>query len=103
MVEFIHDTENQRCVCRTDKLTTDVTIEKELGGFRFFIIKFAAGPVPKELGGRYSSIQSAQAGVEKYLRNKRQSVSARRKEFGDNYEKRKKARDASKSKSKSSK
>lgn len=103
MVEFIHDTENQRCVCRTDKLTTDIHIEKEIGGYRFFVVRFEKGPIPKELSGRYSSISKAQAGVEKYLRNKPQSVSARRKEFGDNYEKRKKARDASKSKSKSSK
>lgn len=97
MVEFIHDTENQRCVCRTDKLTTDIHIEKELGGYRFFVVRFEKGPIPKELSGRYSSISKAQAGVEKYLRNKPQSVSARRKEFGDNYEKRKKARNASKS------
>lgn len=103
MVEFIHDTSNQRCVCKTDKLTTDITIEKELGGYSFFIIKFEKGAVPRELSGRYTSIPKAQAGVEKYLRNKPQSVSARRKEFGDDYEKRKKARDASKSKSKISK
>lgn len=103
MIEFDHDTQNQRCVCKTDKLTTNIIIEKEVGGFRFFIIKFESGSVPQELSGRYTSILKAQSGVEKYLRNKPQSVSARRKEFGDDYEKRKKARDASKSKSKSSK
>ena len=103
MVEFTHDTQNQRCVCKSDKLTTSITIEKELGGYSFFIIKFEKGVVPQELSGRYTSIQKAQAGVEKYLRNKPQSVSARRKEFGEDYEKRKKARDAAKSKSKSSK
>lgn len=103
MVEFIHDTQNQRCVCKSDKLTTSIIIEKELGGYSFFIIKFEKGVVPKNLSGRYTSIQKAQAGVEKYLRNKPQSFSARRKELGEGSEKRKKARDAAESKSKSSK
>jgi len=103
MIEFIHDTENQRCVCKTKKLTTDIIIEKETGGYRFFVIKFQVGSVPQELSGRYTSIQKAQAGVEKYLRNKPQSASVRRKEFGEDYEKRKKAKDAAKSESKSSK
>lgn len=103
MLEFTHDTENQRCVCKTDKLTTNIIIEKEVGGYRFFVIKFEKGPIPQELSGRYTSIPKAQAGVEKYLRNKPQSVSARRKEFGEDYEKRKKAKDAAKSESKSSK
>ena len=103
MVEFTHDTANQRCVCKTEKMSTNIIIEKETGGYRFFIVKFEVGSVPQELSGRYTSIQQAQVGVEKYLRNKTQSASVRRKEFGDAYEKRKKAKDAAKSKSKSSK
>lgn len=97
MVEFFHDTDNQRCECKTDKLTTTIHIEKELGGYRFFVIRFEKGNVPAELSGRYSSMVSAQKAVEKYLRNKKESVSARRKSFGDDYEKRKKVRDAAKS------
>lgn len=97
MVEFFHDTDNQRCECKTDKLTTTIHIEKELGGYRFFVIRFEKGSVPAELSGRYSSMVSAQKAVEKYLRNKKESVSARRKSFGDDYEKRKKVRDAAKS------
>lgn len=102
MVEFFHDTDNQRCECKTDKLTTTVHIEKELGGYRFFVIRFEKGTVPAELSGRYSSMQSAQKAVEKYLRNKKQSISARRKSFGEDYEKRKKVRDAAKSEPESS-
>lgn len=97
MVEFFHDTDNQRCECKTDKLTTTVHIEKELGGYRFFVIRFEKGNVPAELSGRYLSIFDAQKAVEKYLRNKKQSISARRKSFGEDYEKRKKVRDAAKS------
>jgi len=70
MVEFFHDTENQRCECKTDKLTTKVHIEKELGGYRFFVIRFEKGNVPAELDGRYSSMSQAQKAVEKYIRNK---------------------------------
>ena len=102
MVEFFHDTENQRCECKTDKLTTKVHIEKELGGYRFFVIRFEKGNVPAELDGRYSSMSQAQKAVEKYLRNKKQSVSARRKSFGEDFEKRKKVRDAAKSNTESS-
>ena len=96
MVEFFHDTENQRCECKTDKLTTKVHIEKELGGYRFFVIRFEKGAIPAELSGRYSSMAEAQKAVEKYLRNKKQSVAARRKTFGDDFEKRKKVRDGAK-------
>lgn len=103
MVEFIHDTENQRCECKTDKLIGSIHIVKERGGFRFFVIQVESGSVPKELSGRYSSIQKAQAGVKKYLANKPQTPHARRKEFGDNYEKRKKAKDGAKLKSEGSK
>lgn len=102
MVEFTHDTENQRCECKSDKLTTTIHIEKELGGYRFFVIRFEKGNVPAEISGRYSSMKEAQKAVEKYLNNKKQSVAARRKSFGDDYEKRKKVRDAAKSRTEDS-
>lgn len=102
MVEFIHDTENQRCECKSNKNTESIFIEKERGGYMFFVIRVPKGSVPAQLSGRYSSILKAQAAVKKYLDNKVQSVSARRKEFGDNYEKRKKAKDGAKNKSKGS-
>jgi hypothetical protein len=102
MVDFFHDTENQRCVCKTDKLKSEITIEKELGGYRFFIITFSSGKVPAELSGRYSSIPEAQKAVEQYLRNKSKSSTIKRDEYAEDFMKRKKVRDAAKSKPKSS-
>jgi len=102
MVEFFHDTQNQTCVCKTDKMTTPITISKEIGGYCFFVITFEKGSVPVELSGRYSSIPKAQAAVEKYLRNKRKSATVRRNEFSEDFDKRKKVKDAAKSKSKGS-
>ncbi len=102
MVDFFHDTENQRCVCKTDKLKSEITIEKELGGYRFFIITVNVGSVPNELSGRYSSIPKAQKAVSDYLRNKSKSATIKRDEYAENFMKRKKVKDAAKSKSKSS-
>lgn len=102
MVEFELDTENQRCVCKSPKNISSIIIEKERGGFVFFVVRMEKGTLPKELSGRYSSMSKAQYAVSKYVKNKPQSVDARRKEYGDNYEKRKKAKDAAKSKSESS-
>ena len=40
MIEFIEDTAKQRCVCKTDKIKTDIIIQKSNDGFIFFEIKF---------------------------------------------------------------
>ncbi len=102
MVDFFHDTENQRCVCKTDKLKSEITIQKELGGYRFFVITVNNGSVPAELSGRYSSIPQAQKAVEHYLRNKSKSSTIKRDEYAEDFLKRKKVRDAAEPKSKSS-
>ena len=103
MVDFNYDTENQRCECKSEKNISTLYIEKERGGYRFFVIRQETGLVPKELSGKYSSILKAQEAVTKYFRNKKPTDAARRKEFGDNYEKRKKAKDGAKTKPKGSK
>lgn len=103
MTDFIHDTENQRCECKSDKIVGSFYIEKELGGYRFFVIRVEVGSVPKTLSGKYSSMQKAQEAVKKYFLNKKPSASVRRKEFGDAYEKRKKAKDGAETKPKGSK
>ena len=53
MVEFIENTAKQTCVCKTDKLATDIHIRKSNDGFIFFEFHFEKGLVPKELSGKY--------------------------------------------------
>lgn len=102
MVEFIEDTANQHCICKTDKLKCNIIIEKEIGGFRFFIIKVDAGQVPKELSGRYSSMPEAKKAVGNYLRNKKESKTVRRDNFAKKFDERKKVKDATELKPKDS-
>jgi hypothetical protein len=102
MVEFIEDTVNQRCVCKSDKLVSDIIIEKSQDGFIFFEVKFEKGQVPAELSGKYSSIRSAMKAVEGYLLKKKESVAARRENFAKEREERKK-QDASENNTKGSK
>tara|TARA_R100001460_G_scaffold4206_2_gene12131 strand:+ start:8065 stop:8397 length:333 start_codon:yes stop_codon:yes gene_type:complete len=101
MVEFIEDTVNQRCVCKTDKLVTDIIIQKSNDGFIFFEIKFEKGNLPEDLKGKYSSIPAAKKAVENYLKTKNMSRSARRNYFTEAREQRKK-KDAAKNKSEGS-
>ena len=103
MVEFFHDTQNQTCVCKTDKMLSTITISKEIGGYCFFVVTVEQGSVPTELGGRYSSIPKAQTAVEQYLKTKRKSATVRRNEFSEDFDKRKKVKDAAKSRSKGNK
>lgn len=102
MVEFIEDTANQRCVCKSDKFVSDIIIQKQMGGYIFFEITITKGQIPVELSGKYSSLKEAKKAVAKYLRNKKDTVAARRKKFGEDFEKRKRERDASKTKSEDS-
>jgi len=99
MIEYEHDTENQYCLCKSDKLLAEVYIEKEVGGYRFFTIRYQRGPVPKELSGRYTNIPAAQNALERYLRNKPVSITKRVREYADQREM---ERNAAKSKSKGS-
>ena len=102
MVEFIEDTVNQRCVCKSDKLVSDIIIQKSQDGFIFFEVKFEKGLIPTELSGKYSRIRSAKKAVESYLLNKKESKAARRENFAKEREERKK-RDASENNTKGSK
>ena len=99
MIEYDHDTANQHCVCKSDKLLTDVLIEKEIGGFKFFKIRFEKGQTPSELSGRYTSVLNAQRHLERYLRGRPVS---KRKLVKDRADEREKQRNASKSKSEGS-
>lgn len=90
MIEFQEDTVNQRCVCKSDKLVTDIIIQKSQDGFIFFEVKLEAGAAPAELSGKYSSMKTAKKAVENYLRNKKESKAARRENFAKAREERKK-------------
>jgi hypothetical protein len=90
MIEFIDDRPNQKSVCKSDKMTTDIIIQKSQDGFIFFEIKFERGSVPAELAGRYSDIPNAKKAVTKYLANKKETKAARRENFNAAREERKK-------------
>lgn len=99
MIDIETDTVNQICVIRSDKMLTDIIVEKQLGGHSFFKIKFEKGTVPEELSGRYSSLEKGKLAVENYLRNRPKSKSVQRNEYAD---KREKERNAAESESKGS-
>lgn len=102
MVQFLEDKPNQRCVCTTDKLNTDIIIQKANDGFIFFEIKFEKGKEPGELQGKYSSILTAKKAVESYLKDKKETKTVRRDNFSKAREERKK-QDGAETKSKGSK
>ena len=102
MVHFEEDTANQRCVCKSDKFVSDIIIEKSIGGYRFFEIKFAKGLLPSELSGKYSSMKMAKVAVETYVRKSKETKAARREHFSNAREERKK-QDGAEIKSKGSK
>jgi|TARA_R110000803_G_scaffold41076_6_gene88474 aminoglycoside phosphotransferase (APT) family kinase protein len=102
MTEFIEETVNQRCVCKSNKMQSNIIIEKELGGFIFFVVKVEKGSVPKELNGRYSSMIKAKKAVGDYLKDKRETSTTRRENFGKEFDERKKVKDAAELKSKDS-
>lgn len=89
MVEFIEDTVNQTCTCKSDKLVTDILIEKSNDGFVFFEFKVTKGSVPKELSGKYSSMSRAKEAVTAYLNRKSESEAAKRAYFAKSLEERK--------------
>ena len=99
MIEYDYNTANQNCVCKSEKLLTEVYIEKELGGYKFFKLRYGKGLVPQELSGRYTSVKAAQKALENYLKKKPVSKTKQVKERADQREK---ERNAAKSKSKGS-
>jgi len=87
MIDIETDTVNQRCVIKSDKMLTDIIVEKEVGGFIFFKVKFEKGSVPEELSGKYSTLEKGKQAVENYLRNKPKSKAVQRNEYADKREK----------------
>jgi rRNA processing protein Krr1/Pno1 len=81
MVEFIEDTDSQTCICKSDKMVTDIHIKKSIGSYNGFVVSLEKGTVPAELSGKYSTITQAKKAVESYLRNKKETVAARRSNF----------------------
>ena len=99
MIDIETDTVNQRCVIKSDKMVSEVYVQKEESGYSFFRVRFEKGSVPSELSGRYSSLQKGKEAVEHYLRNKVKTKTVQRNEYADQREK---ERNGSKSKSKGS-
>ena len=81
MIDIETDTVNQRCVIKSDKMLSEIYVEKENSGYIFFIIKFEKGKVPEELSGRYSSLEKGKQAVESYLRDKVKTKTLLRKRF----------------------
>lgn len=101
MVEFEEDYENQICLCKTPKNLKPIIIRKSNDGYKFFEIYVESPVQPKQLGGKYTSINEAKKAVVKYLSKKQETGSARRQRFTKEYLERK-ARDAAKTDTESS-
>ena len=99
MIDIETDTVNQRCVIKSDKMVSEIYVQKEESGYSFFRVRFEKGSVPSELSGRYSSLNKGKEAVEYYLRNKVKTKTVQRNEYADQREK---ERNGSKSKSKGS-
>ena len=99
MIDIETDTVNQRCVIKSDKMVSEIYVQKEESGYSFFRVRFEKGSVPSELSGRYSSLDKGKEAVEHYLRNKVKTKTVQRNEYADQREM---ERNASKSKSESS-
>ena len=99
MIDIETDTVNQRCVIKSDKMVSEIYVEKEESGYSFFRVRCEKGSVPSELSGRYSSLDKGKEAVEHYLRNKVKTKTVQRNEYADQREK---ERNGSKSKSKGS-
>ena len=100
MIDIETDTVNQRCVIKSDKMVSEIYVQKEESGYSFFRVRFEKGSVPSELSGRYSSLNKGKEAVEYYLRNKVKTKTVQRNEYADQREK---ERNGSKHKSERSK
>lgn len=89
MIEFIEDTVNQRCVCKSDKFVESIIIKKARDGFIFFEISFENGQTPNDLKGKYTSMRSAMKAVSTYVANAKQSKASRTQYFNEQRDKRK--------------
>lgn len=89
MIEFIEDTVNQRCVCKSDKFVESILIRKSRDGFIFFEVAFENGQTPDALKGKYTSMNSAKKAVATYTANAKQSRASRTQYFNEQRDKRK--------------
>lgn len=92
MVEFIENVDERTCICKSSKMVTDIHIRPSVGSYSGFSVFVERGSVPSELGGNYSNMQQAQKAVAKYLRNKKETPAARRKEVREKIAKKKEAK-----------
>lgn len=88
-VEFIENTVNQTCVVKSDKMVSDIHIQKDRSGYIFFEILMEKGQTPEALSGKYSSMAKAKEAVALYLNNKEETKAARRENFAKEREERK--------------
>lgn len=93
--EFIEDPAKQTCVVKSDKMVTDIRIQKDRSGYIFFEVTLEKGQVPEALSGKYSSMAKAKAAVAHYLDNKEETKAARRENFAKEREERKALRNGS--------
>ena len=90
-VEFDIDYANRTLTARCpEKLSTTIHVKKCVGGYIFFEVHLEKGKVPKELSGKYTSLDKAKVAIEKYLNTIKPSKAVRREAFGKDYEERKK-------------
>lgn len=93
------DTELQVCTIKSEKMATEVIVQKRPRDHHFFEVKFTTGSVPEELSGRYSSLDVGIKAVGDYLRSRRATSAVRR----DTFAKERKQRNASKNRTEGSK
>lgn len=97
-IEFEEDTVNQICICRCpSKMVGAYTIRKDNSGYIFYEVVTDQGQAPAALSGKYSSIAKAKQAVVAHLKQKKETVAARRENFAKEREERKALKDAAKS------
>lgn len=98
-MEFIEDPSKLTCICKSPKMIHPLNIRKSQDGFIFFEVVTEKGDLPAELKGRFSDMSRAKEAVAQYFRTMKETPAARRENFHQEREERKKVKDAAKSKS----
>lgn len=78
----------------SSKFASPFTIYKLPGGFVMYGIMNEKGKLAKEISGSYTTIAQALNSLKMYIRSSKKSATVKRNEHGDNYERRKKAKNA---------
>jgi len=98
-MNLVYSHEEQTCVIKSDKMATEVKVQKRPADHHFFEIKFTTGTTPSELSGRYSTLDTGVKAVEGYLRGRRPTATVRR----DTYSKERKKQNGSNNQAEGSK